>query len=165
MGWASCQIPAALLPSCCSGLLRLLRALGGAAQNAQNLVFLHDQEIFAVDLDFRSGIFAEQDPVALFYRQGSDLPFVVTSRAHGNHDALLGLLLGRVGDDNATANRLRFLNAADKNAVMQRGQLLCHANCSFRNCSKKWDLLRLSCGWIGAASTPSYRVLIIGTKP
>src|ERR1051326_9485292 len=114
MGWSSCQIPAALLPSCCSGLLRLLRALGGAAQNAQNLVFLHDQEIFAVDLDFRSGVLAEQHAVALFHCQGNMLSFVVTSRSNSDHDALLGLLFRRVGDDDSTTNRLRFLNPADE---------------------------------------------------
>jgi len=125
-----------LLPFCGSGLFRLFRGLGGAAQDAENLVFLHDEQGFAINLDFRSGIFAEQDPVALFYRQGNGLPFLVTARANGDDYALLGLLLRCVGDNDASANRLRFLNPADDDAVMQWGQLLCHANCSFQSALK-----------------------------
>src|ERR1051325_1264625 len=123
IGWASCQAPAAFLPSCGSGFLRLFRALGGAAEDAENLLFLHDQEIFALDLDFRSGILAEQDPVALFHCQRNGLSFLIPAGANRDHNALLGLLFRCVGDDDATANRLRFLDPADKNAVMQGGQL------------------------------------------
>jgi len=45
----------------------LLGRAGGAGEHAQYFVFLHDDELFAINLDFGAGIFAEQDAVAFFY--------------------------------------------------------------------------------------------------
>jgi hypothetical protein len=64
----------ALLPR--SGEFFLSRA-GGAGEDAQYFVFLHDDELFAINLDFRAGVFAEQDAVAFFDGQREGLAFVV----------------------------------------------------------------------------------------
>src|ERR1700674_86893 len=56
-----------------SGSLSLCRA----GKNSQNFVFFHYQEIFAIELDFGSGILAEQDPVAIFHCQREHLAFIV----------------------------------------------------------------------------------------
>ncbi len=39
----------------------------GAGEHAQYFFFAHDDEVFAIDLDFGAGILAEQDAVAFFY--------------------------------------------------------------------------------------------------
>src|SRR5438270_8496395 len=109
---------AVFLPSCRAGLFRLLYALGASAEDSEDLIFLHDEQLFAVNLDFRSGIFAEQYAVAFFYCQGNGLAFFKLSGSSGDNDAFLGFLFCGVGDDDATTNGLRFLDPSDDNAVM-----------------------------------------------
>src|SRR5436305_12266828 len=106
----------ALLPR--SGEFFLSRA-GGAGEDAQYFVFLHDDELFAINLDFRTGVFAEQDAVAFFYGQREGLTFVVGAAFAGGDDfALLWLILGRVRDDDAPTCGGGFLNPADQDAVV-----------------------------------------------
>src|SRR5689334_21004016 len=51
----------ASLPFAGSDLLALFRAFAGTSENAEDFLFFHDQELFAVNLDLRAGILAEQD--------------------------------------------------------------------------------------------------------
>jgi len=106
-----------------------LGRLGCADDEAQYLVFLHDEEFLAVDLDLCAGILAEQDAIASLDVQREYLAvFVDLALAYGNHFALLRLLFGRVGDDDAATNRFLFLNPPDQNAVMQGSQLGGHSD-------------------------------------
>src|ERR1700686_1328513 len=49
----------------------------GAAQDSEDFVFFHDQQLFAVNLDFRSGILAKKNAVAFFDCQGNGLAFFI----------------------------------------------------------------------------------------
>src|SRR5438270_14100282 len=153
---------AVFLPSCRAGLFRLLYALGASAEDSEDLIFLHDQQFFAVNLDYRSGILAEQYAVAFFYCQGDGLAFFKLSSSSGDNDAFLGFFFCGVRDDDSTTNGFRLLDPADYDAVMKRGQLLCHATTPFKICSKMgfndcWFLRATG----RVASTHSYRVLIM----
>jgi hypothetical protein len=106
------------LPPCRAGFFRLLCALARAAQDSKDLVFLHDEQLFAVNLDFRSGILAEQNAIAFFYCQGNGLAFFKLAGSSGDDDAFLGFLFCGVRDDDASTDRLCFLNPSDDNAVM-----------------------------------------------
>src|SRR5215813_1095213 len=53
----------------------LLRRSPG--QDAEHLVFLHDDEFFAVNLDLGAGVLAEQDAVAIFHSQREGLSVFV----------------------------------------------------------------------------------------
>jgi hypothetical protein len=79
--------------------------------DAEDFFLAHDEELFAVELDLRAGILAEQDGVASLDVQREDLALVVRfALADGDDFALLRLLLG----------------AADEDAVVQRSKLGCH---------------------------------------
>jgi hypothetical protein len=93
----------------------------GSVQNAQNVALLHDQEIFAVELDFTTGPLAEQDAVSGIEVQRMDLARVVAGPgAGGDNDAFLRLLLRGVVDDDAPVGLCFFLDAADEDAVAKR---------------------------------------------
>ena len=103
-----------------SGELFLRRA----DQDAQDFFFAHDDEIFAIDLDLGASVLAEQDAVAFFHSQREHFAFVVRlALADGDDFAFLGFVLGRVGDDDATAGGISFLNATDEDTVVERGEL------------------------------------------
>src|SRR5881396_366 len=77
---------------------------GGAARSgaddAENVLLLHDEVLLAVQLDLAAGVLAEQDPIACLHGQGDVLPPVAhLAGAHRDDLPLLGLLLGTVGDD------------------------------------------------------------------
>src|ERR1700732_4889818 len=101
-----------------------LRTGGGAGEDAEDFIFLHDDELFAVDLDLGAGVLAEQDAVALMDGQGEGLAFVVGAAfAGGNDFSLLRLVFGRVGNDDAAAGGGSFLHTTYQNAVMERCKL------------------------------------------
>src|SRR5271166_1781758 len=106
-----------------SGGLFLFFFLAGAGQDAEHFLFAHDDEVFTIQLDFGAGILPEQDAVAFFDSEGTDLAVLVDLALAGRHHfALLRLFLGRVGDDDATAGGFAFCNAPHQNAVMERGE-------------------------------------------
>src|SRR5437868_765913 len=89
------------------------------SDDSENLVLAHNQELFTVDLDFRTAVLAEQDAVAHIHIQRlARSVFPVFALADGDHFALLRFLFGRVRDDDAAANLLTFLDALHDNAVM-----------------------------------------------
>ncbi len=77
--------------------------LGGLGlDDSHDIAFLHDQEIFAVDLDLGAGPLAEQDAVAHLDVERLDLTlFAARAGTYSEDFAFLGLLLGSVGDDDA----------------------------------------------------------------
>ncbi len=61
--------------------------------DAEDFFFAHDQELFAVQLDFSARVFAEEDGVALLHVEREDLALVVRlALADSNDFALLRLL-------------------------------------------------------------------------
>src|SRR5688572_21531713 len=93
------------------------------AQDAEDVLFLHDEELLAVELHLAAGILAEDDPVAALDR-GAHVPSVVgdPARAHGDDFALVGLLLGGVGNEDAAALGLARLDTPDEDAVVEWAQ-------------------------------------------
>src|SRR5690348_11873027 len=99
-----------------SGLL----GLHGLFDHAHDVALLHDQEIFAIELDLGTAPLAKEDSVADLDPDGNELTLLVASaRAHCNHLALRRLFLSRVGDDDATRRLVFRIDPLDHNAVMQ----------------------------------------------
>src|SRR4051812_11047001 len=93
----------------------------GSADDPEDVAFLHDDQVFTVDLDLGAGPFAEQDAVAGLDVQRSDLAVVVASAgADGNDFAFLRLFLRRVGNDDPAGGLCLGLDAADEDSVMKR---------------------------------------------
>src|SRR6266511_4393282 len=118
--------------------------------DAEEIGFLHDQQLLAVDLDLRAGPLAEQHPVAGLDVERNDLAVLVApARADGDHLAFLRLLLRGVRNDDAAFGLLFLLDALDDHAVVQRPKL--HRCSSLRN-------LEYHISWVGVVSTLSRRV-------
>src|SRR5690348_5045372 len=98
----------------------LLGALGLALDDAHDVAFLHDDQLFAVELDLGAGPLAEQHPVARLDVERMELA-ILTPRAgaYGDNLALLGLLLGGVWDDDPAGGLFLLLEAANHHAVVQ----------------------------------------------
>src|SRR5580704_8983780 len=80
----------------------LLLVLGSGLADRQHFVFLHDEVFLAIKLDLLAGILAEEDRIAGFDVQGDALAIVLRLPVPGRDDfALLGLFLGRVGNDDS----------------------------------------------------------------
>src|SRR5512132_295428 len=100
--------------------------------DAEEIGFLHDQQLLAIDLDLRAGPPAEQHPVACLDVERYDLAVLVApTRADGDHLAFLWLLLRGVRNDDAAFGFLFLLDALDDHAVVQRPKL--HRCSSSRN--------------------------------
>src|SRR5271170_1327196 len=75
-------------------------------QHAHNVGFFHDQKVSAVDLDLGPRPFAKENLIAHFHVHRRQFTRLVASpRTDGDNLALLGLLLGGIGNDD-TALRL-----------------------------------------------------------
>jgi hypothetical protein len=110
-------------------------ALGGAGDDAQHFLFAHDDEIFVVEFDLGAGVFAEQDAVALFYIEWTDLAFFADlAFANRNDLALLGLIFCGIGDDDPAARSIRLFHAPNQNPIVQWGELGSHVQTPFVSC-------------------------------
>src|SRR5271165_6057488 len=113
----------------CSGTGGSRRA---SDQDAQDVAFLHDQQIFAFQLDLAAGPLAEQDAVAFLQVERMDLAILIAGAgADGEDFAFLRLFLRGVGDDDAPLGLLFFLDAADEDAVAKRTK---RHGCFLRRC-------------------------------
>ncbi|CUW38230.1 conserved exported protein of unknown function [Magnetospirillum sp. XM-1] len=93
-------------------------------ENAENVGFLHDQQIDTVDLDLGAGPLAEQHAVAGLDVERHQLAVVATGAGTDSHHFTLhGLFLGGVGDDDAAGGLLFGVEALDQHAVMERTEL------------------------------------------
>src|SRR5262245_28768389 len=89
--------------------------------NGQDVVLGHDEVLFAVEGDLVAGVRCEQDAVAFLYLEGRPLAVVQQlAIAEAEDLALLGLLLGGVGQDDAAGGLLLGLQALDHDLVIQR---------------------------------------------
>src|SRR5688572_27558138 len=120
------------LTSCYSGM-GIAGALGGLLLGGAGLLddphdvgFLHDEELFAVELHLGAGPFAEQDAVALLDVERDDLAALVAGAGtDGDHLAFLRLLLGGVGNDDAALGPLFGLDTANDHTVVKRAKFHC----------------------------------------
>src|ERR1700743_81969 len=78
-----------------------------SGEHAHDVGLLHDQELFAVELDLGARPFAEQHAVADLEVDRDQLAgLVAAAGAHRRDLALRRLFLGRVGDDDAALGLL-----------------------------------------------------------
>src|SRR5262245_37477814 len=100
------------------------KARGSAIQHAHDVAFLHDQQLLAVDLDLGAGPLAEQHLVAFLDVESDDLSSLVAGAwADGDDFALLRLLGGGVGDDDAAGTLGFLVDAAYDHAVVKGTKL------------------------------------------
>src|SRR5687768_11769293 len=92
--------------------------------DAEYFFLTHDEVLVAVDLDFLAGVLAEQNDVPGFHVERRDLAVLLDAALAGRDDlALLGLFLGRVGDDDPADALFRFFNPFDDDSVVQWSDL------------------------------------------
>src|SRR6478672_11347515 len=85
---------------------------------AHDVGLLHDQKLLAVDLDLGARPFAEQHAVADLDVDGNELAgLVAATRADGDDFTLRRLLLGGVGNDDASGGLRLGINTLDNNTV------------------------------------------------
>src|SRR5215469_6195816 len=92
--------------------------LCGAADLGEDLVLLENQILLVVNFDIVATIFAEQDAIAGFYVERDSFALFPSPRPDSHHFAFLGLLLGRVGDDDASLNGLFLFGPPHEHAIM-----------------------------------------------
>src|SRR5690348_2753373 len=93
-------------------------------ENSEDVVLAHDQILLVVDLHLGAGILPEQDLVAGLHIERDLLTLVGDlAIADGDHLALLGLLLGRVRDNDPALLDLSLLEPLHQNPVVQRTNL------------------------------------------
>ena len=91
----------------------------GAFEHPHDVGFLHDEEFFAIDLDFGARPFAEQHPIARLEIDGNKLARLITrARTNGDDLAFLRLFLRGIGNNDAGLRLLFAFNAANDDAVM-----------------------------------------------
>src|SRR5665213_2826206 len=89
--------------------------------HAENVAFLHDDAIVAIDLDLGAGPLAEQNPVADLDVEGMKNAVLAAGAGPGrDHFAFHRLFLGGVGNDDPALGLLFLIQPADQNAVLQR---------------------------------------------
>src|SRR5882762_1124150 len=95
--------------------------------DAQDLLLLHDEEVFSIKLDLGAGVLAEQNAVALLYRERKDLAFVI-GLASANRDdfPFLWFIFGRIGNDEATPSGASFFYSPHQDAVVEWGKFCSH---------------------------------------
>src|SRR5262245_15001196 len=90
----------------------------------EHFVLTQDQVLLVVDLDFRSGVLADEDAVALLDVQGKLLPLLVDlSLSDGDHLGLHRLLFAAILDESPALLELLSLQPLDENPVVQRANL------------------------------------------
>src|ERR1700688_2192429 len=91
-----------------------------AVDHGQDLVLAQDDVVLVADLDLAAGILAHQHVVAGLDVHGRPLALVVQlAWADGDDLGLLRLLLGGVGDGDATPHLLLLLDALHHHSVVQ----------------------------------------------
>src|SRR5579883_1384274 len=101
-----------------------LRLLLLRDHDGQDVALPQDQVLLVVPLVLGAGVLGEDDPVAHLHVHGDALALLVAGpRPHGHDLALLGLLLGRVGQHDPALGALELLDDLHHNAVTQRLQV------------------------------------------
>src|SRR5882672_553041 len=105
----------------------------GLADDGENFLFADDQVLVPLDLHLGARVLAQEDLVTLLHVEGDPLAFVRDfSRSHRHDLSLLGLLLGGIRNDDATALHFLLLEAANEDAIGQRLHVHGHNSSGFR---------------------------------
>src|SRR5262249_23001990 len=102
-----------------------LRALARCSlfDHAHDVALLRDDEVLAINLDFRSGPLSEQNPIADFDIERLYLAIIAPdARPSGDDFPFHRFFLGGIGDDDAAYGLLLLLDAADEDAILQRSK-------------------------------------------
>src|ERR1700753_2139657 len=92
-----------------------------SGEHAHDVGLLHDQELFAVQLDLGARPFAEQHAVADLEVDRNQLAgFVAATGSNRGDLALRGLFLGAVRNDDAAFGFFFGVDTLDHDAIMQR---------------------------------------------
>src|SRR6185312_11302589 len=103
-----------------------------AFDHGHDVFFTHDQELFAVDLHFRSAVLAEQNLVADLYVERADVAVLENLAFADRYDlSLHGLFSRAIGNHDAARGSTLFLQTFHDDAVMKRTNL--HGECSFED--------------------------------
>src|SRR6266404_3636669 len=95
----------------------------GLDQHPHDVALFHDEVLNAIDFDLGARPFAEQDAVADLDVDRDELAaLVAAARSNGDDLALLRLLLGGVGNDDATSGLRLGIDSLDDNAVVKRSE-------------------------------------------
>lgn len=87
--------------------------------DSQDVLFPHDEEVIAVELDIRSAIFGKEHPVTRLYLQCDTLTFIIGfARTNCNDLALCRFFLGTVRNYNPTCSFFFFLQSFDKKTII-----------------------------------------------
>jgi hypothetical protein len=74
----------------------------GSFDDAEDVAFLHDEQLLVADLDLGAGPLPEENTVAGLDVEGGELAgFIATTGTHSDDLTFLRLLLGGIGDDDA----------------------------------------------------------------
>src|SRR3954464_5080692 len=112
-----------------------------AFDDAHDVFLAHHEELVAFDLHGLARVLAEQNSVADFYVERNQLSLLIfLALADGDDLALVGLLGGGVGDDDATCGLALLFDALDDHAVMQRTNL--HAGSQLSKTSMSYNGLQ-----------------------
>src|SRR6266550_2606991 len=106
-----------------AAIARLLRF-----DHAEDVLLAEDQMLLAVELDFVARVLAEQHPIALLDVGRQDLAVFAPAGPDGHDQPLLGLLLGRVRDDDPSgAALLALLDPLHDHPIQQRAHTRRHS--------------------------------------
>src|SRR6266436_3261643 len=95
----------------------------GLDQHPHNVALFHYEVLDAIDFDLGARPFAEQDAVADLEVDRDELAALVAAAGSNGDDlALLRLLLGGVGNDDATSGLRLGVDSLDDNAVEKRSE-------------------------------------------
>src|SRR6266487_2791819 len=96
--------------------------------HSEDVVGAHDLELLAIQLDFRAAVLADQDAVAFLDFERDFLPVIIgLARAERDDDALLGLFLGGIGDDDAALLGFLLFSRLNEETVSEGFDVQCHS--------------------------------------
>src|SRR5258706_10805615 len=108
--------------------------------HAEDIFLAHDQVIFAVNLDFRAAVLADQHAVTFLHGKRDELAVVVTlAGAEGDDFALLRLFFRGVRDDDPALLHFVLFNRLHQHAIAQWFYVHCVLSpvcCCFCSCSR-----------------------------
>src|SRR5207248_3977503 len=111
---------------------------GGSIEHAHDVGFLHDHQVFAVELDLDARPLREQHAIAALDVERMQLAALIAGAGtDGEHFAFHRLFLRRVGDEDAAGGLRLRIDAADQNAVLQWTQFHLMVS-SDQICRKIW---------------------------
>src|SRR6266699_4536591 len=114
----------------CNCLAAISNFLLRLTDDAEDIVFAHDQIRLIVDLDFSAAVFRDQHLVAFLYREIDFLAVVVDfSGAESDHFALLRFFLCGIGNDDPAFFYFLLFNRLHQHPISERFYINCCHRC------------------------------------